>query len=384
MKNNNKITIYIFIIDFLTNIITWYIFIFLLNLIYISSNNILHFALFYILRLIASTVISFILSYMADIKGIDKIMKLILFTFFIITILPISNNDILYNLYFIYIILIIFEINFTLYNILKYSLVPKVSSNLERINSVYELSYSILMVIGPFSALILLRVEDLVPLIALIPSIIFSLIIDRIFIYNTKTHNLSDLNSILRNISENRKLIKIFIFYILLANVGSIVNLAIINISERLPITTSFIAKFSLINTLLGSGSLISSIVIIKNNSLNSKSVLLSWIILSTYPLVIFLLYYFNFSILLTYIFLAFSFLNGFFNSILSIFITSKIQENSKEYIATTFSIINFLSNIISILLLYIEGLFYRYILIILIISSLSLFVSISIHKNLG
>ncbi|BDB98291.1 hypothetical protein SACC_13080 [Saccharolobus caldissimus] len=257
-------------------------------------------------------------------------------------------------------------------------------NKMERINSVYELSYSLLMVIGPFSALILLRVKDLVPLIALIPSIIFSLIIDRIFIYNIKTHNLSDLNSILRNISENGKLIKIFIFYILLANIGSIVNLAIINISERLPITTSFITKFSLINTLLGSGSLISSVVIIKNNSLNSKSVLLSWIILSTYPFVIFLLYYFKFYILLTYIFLAFSFLNGFFNSILSIFITSKIQENSKEYIATTFSILNFISNIISIPLLYIEGLFYRYILIILIISSLSLFVSISILKNLG
>ncbi|BFI74827.1 hypothetical protein [Sulfurisphaera ohwakuensis] len=375
MKDANRMVITVFTIDFLVNIIAWYIYVSLLYLTYLISANMIYFSIFYILRLITSTSISFILSYIADIKGIDKVMKLTLLSFSIITI--ILAYYLRSTLFFIYVCLIIFETLLTLYGVLKYSLVPKITTDLEKINSAYELSYSILMVVGPLVSLILLRNKILTLFIGLLPLVISILFVNKLFTYSIQLQS-SNLTSVIRNIFKNNKeLIKIIILYLLLSIIGSIINLTIINISENLKINFNFIANFSLINAVIGAGSLVSSIIIMKNHYLNSSLILLSWIILSFYPGIISMLYYFNFYFIFIYIFFIFSFFNGFFNSTISIFIATKIQKISKEYTSTTFSILTLLSNILSIPMLYIEGIFYKFIPFILMLSSLFLFVFI-------
>ena len=179
MKSTNKMIISVFSMDFFLNVISWYIYLYLLYSVYLISVNMIYFSLFYILRLIISTFISFILSYVADVKGVDKVMKLTLLFYFIMTIILFYYSKL--TLFLIYVYLIIFETLFTLYGILKYSLVPKISNDLEKINSAYELSYSILMVVGPLLALVLLRAKIITLFIGLIPLFIFILFVNKFF-----------------------------------------------------------------------------------------------------------------------------------------------------------------------------------------------------------
>jgi hypothetical protein len=62
---------------------------------------------------------------------------------------------------------------YTLYDVLKYSLVPKITTVFERINAVYELSYAILMVFGPLLSLFLMKVMYIAPLLPLASLLIF-------------------------------------------------------------------------------------------------------------------------------------------------------------------------------------------------------------------
>lgn len=380
MKSTNKMIISVFSMDFFLNVISWYIYLYLLYSVYLISVNMIYFSLFYILRLIISTSISFILSYVADVKGVDKVMKLTLLLYFIMTIILFYYSKL--TLFLIYVYLIIFETLFTLYGILKYSLVPKISNDLEKINSAYELSYSILMVVGPLLALVLLRAKIITLFIGLIPLFIFILFVNKFFTHTIESRNLS-LISAIRNIFK-KDLIRIIVLYVSLTVVGLIVNLSIVNISEYLKTNVGFIANFSLINVIIGAGSLISSIIIMKNRYFNFSLILLSWIILSFYPDIIFLLYYFNFYFILEYIFFIVSFFNGFSNSIISVFIAAKVQKISSEYTSITFSILTFLSNILGIITLYITGMFYILIYFILVFSSIFLFANVIIIIKLS
>ena len=366
--------------DFFLNVISWYIYLYLLYSVYLVSVNMIYFSLFYILRLIISTFISFILSYVADVKGVDKVMKLTLLFYFIMTIILFYYSKL--TLFLIYVYLIIFETLFTLYGILKYSLVPKISNDLEKINSTYELSYSILMVVGPLLALVLLRAKIITLFIGLIPLFIFILFVNKFFTHTIESRNLS-LISAIGNIFK-KDLIRIIVLYVSLTVVGLIVNLSIVNISEYLKTNVGFIANFSLINVIIGAGSLISSIIIMKNRYFNFSLILLSWIILSFYPDIIFLLYYFNFYFILEYIFFIVSFFNGFSNSIISVFIAAKVQKISSEYTSITFSILTFLSNILGVITLYITGMLYILIYFILVFSSIFLFANVIIIIKLS
>jgi len=380
MKSTNKMIISVFSMDFFLNVISWYIYLYLLYSVYLISVNMIYFSLFYILRLIISTFISFILSYVADVKGVDKVMKLTLLFYFIMTIILFYYSKL--TLFLIYVYLIIFETLFTLYGILKYSLVPKISNDLEKINSAYELSYSILMVVGPLLELVLLRAKIITLFIGLIPLFIFILFVNKFFTHTIESRNLS-LISAIRNIFK-KDLIRIIVLYVSLTVVGLIVNLSIVNISEYLKTNVGFIANFSLINVIIGAGSLISSIIIMKNRYFNFSLILLSWIILSFYPDIIFLLYYFNFYFILEYIFFIVSFFNGFSNSIISVFIAAKVQKISSEYTSITFSILTFLSNILGVITLYITGMFYILIYFILVFSSIFLFANVIIIIKLS
>jgi len=380
MKSTNKIIISVFSMDFFLNVISWYIYLYLLYSVYLVSVNMIYFSLFYILRLIISTFISFILSYVADVKGVDKVMKLTLLFYFIMTIILFYYSKL--TLFLIYVYLIIFETLFTLYGILKYSLVPKISNDLEKINSTYELSYSILMVVGPLLALVLLRAKIITLFIGLIPLFIFILFVNKFFTHTIESRNLS-LISAIGNIFK-KDLIRIIVLYVSLTVVGLIVNLSIVNISEYLKTNVGFIANFSLINVIIGAGSLISSIIIMKNRYFNFSLILLSWIILSFYPDIIFLLYYFNFYFILEYIFFIVSFFNGFSNSIISVFIAAKVQKISSEYTSITFSILTFLSNILGVITLYITGMLYILIYFILVFSSIFLFANVIIIIKLS
>lgn len=384
MKSTNKMIISVFSMDFFLNVISWYIYLYLLYSVYLISVNMIYFSLFYILRLIISTSISFILSYVADVKGVNKVMKLTLLFYFIMTIILFYYSKL--TLFLIYVYLIIFETLFTLYGILKYSLVPKISNDLEKINSAYELSYSILMVVGPLLALVLLRAKIITLLIGLIPLFIFILFVNKFFTHTIESRNLSLISAIIsaiRNIFK-KDLIRIIVLYVSLTVVGLIVNLSIVNISEYLKTNVGFIANFSLINVVIGAGSLISSIIIMKNRYFNFSLILLSWIILSFYPDIIFLLYYFNFYFILEYIFFIVSFFNGFSNSIISVFIVAKVQKISSEYTSTAFSILTFLSNILGVITLYITGMLYILIYFILVFSSIFLFANVIVIIKLS
>jgi hypothetical protein len=178
-----------------------------------------------------------------------------------------------------------------------------------------------------------------------------------------------------RKIFLNKSFRLVSLIYLILTSAGSLVNLTIIQVSQKFYLTEIFIANFALINTLIGLGSALASILIGVRRSVLPRLALPGCLLLSLYPITIFL-YLLTQLDVVQWGFLVISVLNGFSNSILTIYLATKIQNIFIDNTAMAFATLSIISNITSVVTLFIAGILSSYILFLLMFSSLILFMN--------
>jgi hypothetical protein len=376
---NKKLLAEIFLIDFLIGISVWYVFLNAINFINIFTDKLIYYAFIYILNPLFSSIASIVIGYLSDKGHLDRFIGLSLSMMFLILL---YQSFIKYDsLFLIYIILTIFNIAYTLYNVLKYSLVPKITAIFEQINAAYELSYAVLMVLGPLLSLFLIKAMYVAPLLLLASLLIFFHISKEVE-YKQFKSTYSFL-SVSRKIFLNKTFRLVSLIYLILTSAGSLVNLAIIQVSQKFHLTATFVANFAVINALIGLGSALASILIGVRRSVLPRLALPGCLLLSLYPIAIFL-YLLTQSDVMRWGFLAISVLNGFSNSILSIYLATKIQNIFIDNTAMSFATLNIISNITSVVTLFIAGILSGYILSLMIFSSLILFINTFLINHLN
>jgi len=376
---NKKLLAEIFLIDFLIGISAWYVFLNAINFINIFTDKLIYYAFIYILNPLFSSIASIVIGYLSDKGHLDRFIGLSLSMMFLILL---YQSFIKYDsLFLIYIILTIFNIAYTLYNVLKYSLVPKITAIFEQINAAYELSYAVLMVFGPLLSLFLIKAMYVAPLLLLASLLIFFHISKEVE-YKQFKSTYSFL-SVSRKIFLNKTFRLVSLIYLILTSAGSLVNLAIIQVSQKFHLTATFVANFAVINALIGLGSALASILIGVRRSVLPRLALPGCLLLSLYPIAIFL-YLLTQSDVMRWGFLAISVLNGFSNSILSIYLATKIQNIFIDNTDMSFATLNIISNITSVVTLFIAGILSGYILSLMIFSSLILFINTFLINHLN
>jgi len=369
---NKRILVNIFLIDFLTGISAWYVFLNAVNFVNMFTDELIYYLFIYIFNPLFSSMASIVIGYFSDKGHLNKFIGLTLSMMFLILL---YQSFIKYdNLFLIYIILAIFNMAYTLYDVLKYSLVPKITTVFERINAVYELSYAILMVFGPLLSLFLMKVMYIAPLLPLVSLLIFFDMSKEVE-YRPFKSTYSFLSAS-RKIFLNKSFRLVSLMYIILTSAGSLVNLAIIQVSQKFYLTEIFIANFALINTLIGLGSALASILIGVRRSVLPRLALPGCLLLSLYPTTIFLYLLTQWDVV-QWGFLVISVLNGFSNSILTIYLATKIQNTFIDSTAMAFTTLNIISNITSVVTLFIAGILSSYILFLMIFSSSILLINI-------
>jgi hypothetical protein len=376
---NKKLLAEIFLIDFLIGISAWYVFLNAINFINIFTDKLIYYAFIYILNPLFSSIASIVIGYLSDKGHLDRFIGLSLSMMFLILL---YQSFIKYDsLFLIYIILTIFNIAYTLYNVLKYSLVPKITAIFEQINAAYELSYAVLMVFGPLLSLFLIKAMYVAPLLLLASLLIFFDMSKEVE-YKQFKSTYSFL-SVSRKIFLNKTFRLVSLIYLILTSAGSLVNLAIIQVSQKFHLTATFVANFAVINAVIGLGSALASILIGVRRSVLPRLALPGCLLLSLYPIAIFL-YLLTQSDVMRWGFLAISVLNGFSNSILSIYLATKIQNIFIDNTAMSFATLNIISNITSVVTLFIAGILSGYILSLMIFSSLILFINTFLINHLN
>ncbi|MFP3212063.1 MAG: hypothetical protein RXQ02_02230 [Thermoproteus sp.] len=376
---NKKLLAEIFLIDFLIGISAWYVFLNAINFINIFTDKLIYYAFIYILNPLFSSIASIVIGYLSDKGHLDRFIGLSLSMMFLILL---YQSFIKYDsLFLIYIILTIFNIAYTLYNVLKYSLVPKITAIFEQINAAYELSYAVLMVFGPLLSLFLIKAMYVAPLLLLASLLIFFDMSKEVEYKPFK--NTYSFLSVSRKIFLNKTFRLVSLIYLILTSAGSLVNLAIIQVSQKFHLTATFVANFAVINALIGLGSALASILIGVRRSVLPRLALPGCLLLSLYPIAIFL-YLLTQSDVMRWGFLAISVLNGFSNSILSIYLATKIQNIFIDNTAMSFATLNIISNITSVVTLFIAGILSGYILSLMIFSSLILFINTFLINHLN
>ena len=367
----NKRVVNIFLIDFLTGISAWYVFLNAVNFVNMFTEELIYYAFVYIFNPLFSSAASIVISYFSDKGHLNKFIGLTLFMMFVILL---YQSFIKYDsLFLIYIILAIFNMAYTFYDVLKYSLVPKITTVFERINAVYELSYAILMVFGPLLSLFLMKAMYIAPLLPLASLLIFFNMSKKVE-YRPFRSTYSFLSAS-RKIFLNKSFRLVSLVYLILTSAGSLVNLAIIQVAQKFYLTEIFIANFALINTLIGLGSALASILVGVRRSVLPRLALPGCLLLSLYPITIFL-YLLTQLDVVRWGFLVISVFNGFSNSILTIYLATKIQNIFIDNTAMAFATLSIISNITSVVTLFIAGILSSYILFLMIFSSLILFMN--------
>jgi MFS family permease len=368
---NKRILVSIFLVDFLTGISAWYVFLNAVNFVNMFTDELIYYSLIYIFNPLFSSTASIVIGYFSDKGHLNKFIGLTLFMMFLILL---CQSFIKYdNLFLIYIILAIFNMAYTLYDVLKYSLVPKITTVFERINAVYEFSFAILMVFGPLLSLFLMMTTYIALLLPLASLLIFFVMSKKVE-YKPSRSTYSFLSAS-RKIFLNKSFRLVSLMYLILTSAGSLVNLAIIQVAQKFYLTEIFITNFALINTLIGFGSALASIMIGVRRSALPRLALPGCLLLSLYPITIFL-YLLTQLDVVRWGFLVISVFNGFSNSILTIYLATKIQNTFIDNTAMAFATLSIISNITSVVTLLIAGILSSYILLLMIFSSLILFMN--------
>jgi hypothetical protein len=361
---NKRILVGIFLVDFLTGISAWYVFLNAVNFVNMFTEELIYYSFIYIFNPLFSSTASIVIGYFSDKGHLNKFIGLTLFMMFLILLYKFFiKYD---NSFLIYIILAIYNMAYTLYDVLKYSLVPKITTVFERINAVYELSYAILMVFGPLLSLFLMKAMHIAPLLPSASLLIFFVMSKKVE-YKPSRSTYSFLSAS-RKIFLNKSFRLVSLVYLILTSAGSLVNLAIIQMAQKFYLTEIFKANFALINTLIGLGSTIASIMIGVRRSALPRLALPGCLLLSLYPITIFLYLHTQLDVV-QWGFLVISVFNGFSNSILTIYLATKIQNTFIDNTAMAFATLSIISNITSAVTLFIAGILSSYILFLMIFS---------------
>jgi hypothetical protein len=229
------------------------------------------------------------------------------------------------------------------------------------------------MVFGPLLSLFLMKAMYIAPLLPLVSLLIFFNMSKKVE-YRPLRSTYSFLSA-LRKIFLNKSFRLVSLVYLILTSAGSLVNLAIIQVAQKFYLTEIFIANFALINTLIGFGSALASILIGVRRSALPRLALPGCLLQSLYPITI-SLYLLTQLDVVQWGFLVISVFNGFFNSILTIYLAIKIQNIFIDNTAMAFATLSIISNITIVVTLLIAGILSSYILFLMMFSSLILFMN--------
>ena len=237
----DKVMFTVGLMDFSLSLVFWYLFLGLLNSIYSISGGLLGVALFFTLRLAVQALFSVPLGVLADREGVGRVLLALLTVFPLLTVLVYSLSggflsSEAHSLALLLVVALLVEALITAYNTLKYALPPRlVGVRLERVNAVFEATYSLLMIMGPGLAATLIHVGDqgLKVVLVLEASAIaaLTLLLVKGFVGRSKAkgggHVFRELLSAALEVKECKVLLYTFTTILAISAAGAIVNLAL-------------------------------------------------------------------------------------------------------------------------------------------------------------
>lgn len=347
LGSERKIAILVLLMDVLSSLALWYLFLCLLNAAYVISG-LLAVSYFFALRLATSAVLLLFSGVLADRFGIFKVLAsslMLVIPLLIIIFLVISVKIEGWLLPLVLVLGVITEALTTVYNSLKYALPPIISRSwLEKLNATFELSYSIMMVAGPLLATFLIHLGFPGIIIAVLSQMSSILALSALRpsagAREERTSPLHDLIDGARILAAYSPLKSFLLLSALLSFGGGIVNLLLVPLAAELAPASPFIDTYSLIIAGIGAGSAAASIILVKyGGEIIRRAFPHSAISMAIYPT--FMAFAFMVKMHLVPLLIV-SMLNGLGNSIVSVALTTLIQGHApRQHIAKIMAVIS-------------------------------------------
>jgi len=327
MLSSNRV--YVLVMDLGISSSFWLVFVSFMTYVYEATHSIFLLSILIFIKNLALTIVFLLLNYI-DIKlYFRKIINTNYIILIFVTLLAVFTNS-TNNLVFIFILFVIFEIVFMIHSILKYNLVIFIDNKkVELINLMYEISYSVFMILGAIYAIFLVNVSLTTYLLTLTLIALSFLFFNKIGFINI---HFDGSTMQYENRFENAfgKLIILLLLADFMIALGE--NIAYILLP---PIANSyvFVSEQGLSISLLifGIGSLIASTLLLAYPKLilRNQLWLLNFVIYSLFPVFLLLSIIIESHSLL--IFIMCNALAGFANSFLMLFFTSLYQRIGRE-----------------------------------------------------
>jgi len=327
MLSSNRV--YVLVMDLGISSSFWLVFVSFMTYVYEATHSIFLLSILIFIKNLALTMVFLLLNYI-DIKlYFRKIINTNYIILIFVTLLAVFTNS-TNNLVFIFILFVIFEIVFMIHSILKYNLVIFIDNKkVELINLMYEISYSVFMILGAIYAIFLVNVSLTTYLLTLTLIALSFLFFNKIGFINI---HFDGSTMQYENRFENAfgKLIILLLLADFMIALGE--NIAYILLP---PIANSyvFVSEQGLSISLLifGIGSLIASTLLLAYPKLilRNQLWLLNFVIYSLFPVFLLLSIIIESHSLL--IFIMCNALAGFANSFLMLFFTSLYQRIGRE-----------------------------------------------------
>jgi hypothetical protein len=324
MLSSNRV--YVLVMDLGISSSFWLIFVSFMTYIYEATHSIFLLSILIFIKNLALTIVFLLLNYIdirLHFKRIININYIVLIFATLLTIFTNSTN----NIAFIFILFVIFEMVFMIHSILKYNLVIFIeNSRVEFINLMYEISYSVFMILGAIYAIFLINVSLATYLLTLTLIVLSFLFFNRVGFFFNIYFDGSNMQY------ENRfgKLVILLLLADFMIALGE--NIAYILLP---PIANSYIfvseQGFSISLLIFGIGSLTAGVLLLVYPKLilRNQLWLLIFVIYSLFP--VFLLLSITIESYSLLIFIKCNALAGFSNSFLMLFFTSFYQRIGKE-----------------------------------------------------
>jgi hypothetical protein len=303
----------------------WLVFVSFMTYVYEATHSIFLLSILIFIKNLALTIVFLLLNYIDTKLYFRRIINTNYIILIFVTLLTISTNS-TNNLVFIFILFVIFEIVFMIHSILKYNLVIFIENKkVELINLMYEISYSVFMILGAIYAIFLVNVSLATYLLTLTLIALSFLFFNRIGFINIHFDG-----STMQYENTFGKLIILLLLADFMIALGE--NIAYILLP---PIANSyvFVSEQGLSISLLifGIGSLIASALLLAYPKLILRNQLwiLNFVIYSLFP--VFLLLSITIESHSLLIFIMCNALAGFANSFLMLFFTSLYQRIGRE-----------------------------------------------------
>jgi hypothetical protein len=327
MLSSNRV--YVLVMDLGISSSFWLVFVSFMTYVYEATHSIFLLSILIFIKNLALTMVFLLLNYI-DIKlYFRKIININYIILIFVTLLTIFTNS-TNNLVFIFILFVIFEIVFMIHSILKYNLVIFIDNKkVELINLMYEISYSVFMILGAIYAIFLVNVSLATYLLTLTLIALSFLFFNRIGFINI---HFDGSTMQYENRFENTfgKLIILLLLADFMIALGE--NIAYILLP---PIANSYVFNseqgLSISLLIFGIGSLIASALLLAYPKLilRNQLWLLNFVIYSLFPVFLLLSIIIESHSLL--IFMMCNALAGFANSFLMLFFTSLYQRIGRE-----------------------------------------------------